>query len=81
MCSSDLKTLAQVAAAQGKSVAGLKQALLADAKSHLEQAVKDGEITAAQEQQMLSDLSSHLDDLVNGSLPSKPFLGGPRSIP
>jgi len=75
------KTLAQVAVAQGKSVAGLKQALLADARSHLDQAVKDGKITAAEEQQMLSDLSSHLDDLVNGSLPPKPLLGGPAPIP
>jgi len=25
--------------------------------------------------------TSPLDDLVNGSLPSKPFLGGPPSIP
>jgi hypothetical protein len=75
------KTLAQVAAAQGKSVAGLKQALLADAKSHLDQAVADGKITAAQEQQILSDLSSHLDDIVNGTLPPKPLLGGPPPIP
>jgi hypothetical protein len=66
------KTLAQVATAQGKSVDGLKQALLADAKSHLEQAVTDGKITASQEQQMLNDLSSHLDDLINGSLRDKP---------
>jgi hypothetical protein len=75
------KTLAQVAAAQGKSVDGLKQALLADARSHLDQAVKDGKITAAEEQQMLSDLSSHLDDIVNGALPPKPLLGGPPPIP
>jgi len=75
------KTLAQVAAAQGKPLAGLKQALLADAKSHLDQAVKDGKLTAAQEQQMLTDLSSHLDDLINGTLPPKPILGGPPPIP
>jgi hypothetical protein len=66
------KTLAQVAAAQGKSVEGLKQALLADAKSQLEQAASDGTITAAQEQQMLNDLASHLDDIVNGTMPPKP---------
>jgi hypothetical protein len=68
------KTLAQIAAAQGKSVDGLKQALLADAKSHLDQAVANGKLTAAEEQQMLSDLSSHLDDMINGSPPSKPGL-------
>jgi hypothetical protein len=75
------QTLAQVAAAQGKSVDGLKQALVADAKSHLDQAVAEGKITAAQEQQMLSDLSSHLDDIVNGTLPPKPLLGGPPPPP
>jgi hypothetical protein len=75
------KTLAQVAAAQGKSVDGLKQALLADAKSHLDQAVRDGKITAAQEQQMLNDLSSRLDDIVNGTLPPKPPWGGPPPPP
>lgn len=71
------KTLAQVAAAQGKSVDGLKQALLADAKSHLDRAVRDGKITAAQEQQMLNDLSSRLDDIVNGTLPPRPPWGDP----
>jgi len=71
------KSLAEVAAVQGKSVDGLKQALLADAKSHLEQAVKDGKITAAQEQQMLSDLSSRLDEIINGTLPPKPSLAAP----
>jgi hypothetical protein len=69
------KTLAQVAAAQGKSVDGLKQALLADAKSHLDQAAAAGKITAAQEQQMVNQLSSHLDDIINGTLPPKPSFG------
>ena len=63
------KTLAQVADAQGKSVDGLKQAIVADAKSHLDQAVADGKITADQEQQRLDDLNSHLDDIVNKTPP------------
>jgi hypothetical protein len=75
------KTLAQIAQAQGKSVDGLKQALLTDAKSHIDQAVTDGKITSAQEQQMLNDLSSRLDDIVNGTLPSKPPWGGPPPTP
>jgi hypothetical protein len=75
------KTLAQIAQAQGKSVDGLKQALLTDAKTHLDQALTDGKITAAQEQQMLNDLSSRLDDIVNGTLPPKPPWGGPPPIP
>jgi hypothetical protein len=43
--------------------------------------VADGKITAAQEQQMLSDISSRLDDIINGTLPPKPLLGGPPPIP
>jgi hypothetical protein len=60
------KTLAQVAADQGKSVEGLKAAIIAGAKTELDAAVAAGKITAAQEQQMLADLQSHIDDVVNG---------------
>jgi hypothetical protein len=59
------KTLAQVAADRGKSVQGLKAAILAGAKTDLDAAVAAGKITAALEQQMLADLESHIDDLVN----------------
>ena len=66
------QSLAQIATSQGKSVDGLKQALVADAKSHLDQAVKDGKLTAAQETQFLNDLSSRIDDLVNHTGPVGP---------
>lgn len=75
------KSLAQVAAAQGKSVDGLEQALLADVKSHLDQAVKDGRITADQEKQMLDQISSRLDDIVNHTGPFGPPDGGPAPVP
>ena len=61
------KTLAQVAADQGKSVEGLKAAILAGARTELDAAVAAGKITAAQEQKMLDELQSHIDDLVNGA--------------
>jgi hypothetical protein len=60
------KTLAQVAAEKGKSVEGLKEAILTGAKTELDAAVAAGKVTAAQEQEMLAELESHLDDLVNG---------------
>jgi hypothetical protein len=63
------KSLAQIATAQGKSVDGLKAAILAEAKSRLDRAVADGKLTAAQEQTMLTDLKSHIDDLVNRTGP------------
>lgn len=60
------KSLADIARAQGKSVAGLKAALLADVKAKLDAAVKDGRLTKAKEQQALQDLQKRIDDLVNG---------------
>jgi hypothetical protein len=61
------KSLAQIASAQGKSVAGLEDVILADAKTHLDEAVSNGKLTAAQEERMLADLKSHLDDIVNAT--------------
>ena len=63
------KSLADVAKAQDKSVDGLKQAMLADAKTHLDQAVKDGMLTEAQATQELNELKSRIDQIVNGTFP------------
>ncbi|HET6449572.1 MAG TPA: hypothetical protein VFG31_10730 [Conexibacter sp.] len=63
------RSLADVARAEGKSVDGLEQALLDDAKSHLDRAVADRQLTADQRDQILSDRRSHVDDLVNGRAP------------
>src|SRR5436190_1021945 len=76
------KTLAQVAKDQGKSADGLIDALVADAKKHLDDAVTDGRITQAQEDQVLSDLKQRITDQVNGTAPrffERPgFEPGPR---
>jgi hypothetical protein len=58
------QTLAQIAKAQGKSVDGLKQTILADAKKKLDQLVKDGELTQGEADAMYARLQSHVDDLV-----------------
>src|SRR5438045_3165415 len=50
------KTLADVANAHGKSVSGLVDSLVADAKTHLDQAVASGRLTQAQEDEILGDL-------------------------
>jgi hypothetical protein len=68
-------SLAQLATQQGKSVAGLEQAIYNAAKSDLDKAVAAGRITSAQETRMLSGLQSHLDDMVNSTGP--PPLGPP----
>jgi hypothetical protein len=64
------KTLAAVAKAHGKTVDGLVQAIVADAKKHLDQEVADGRLTKAQEQQILSGLQQRVTDMVNGKRPA-----------
>jgi hypothetical protein len=66
-------SLAEIAEAEGRSVAGLKLALVAAAKERLDEAVADGRITAAQRDELLQQLESKVDDLVNGEgLPGRP---------
>ena len=65
---SDGSTLADIAKEKGKSVDGLKAALVAAAKADLAQAVKDGRLTEAQQTELLADLSDRIDGLVNGEL-------------
>jgi hypothetical protein len=59
------RSLAQIAAATpGKSVEGLKAALVAAAKSRLNAAVASGRITSKQASEVLSGLSTHLQALL-----------------
>lgn len=61
------KSLAQVAAAHGKTAAGLKEALIEPLKAKLDRAVASGRITAAQAQARLDKLSARLDKLISGT--------------
>jgi hypothetical protein len=63
------KSLAQVAQAQGKSVDGLVDALVAAAKKHLDEAVAAGRLTKAQETEMLNGLRDRIMSLVNSTRP------------
>jgi len=63
------KTLADVAKAQGKSVDGLIDALVAATKKDLDDAVADGRLTKAQADQILADMKQRITDRVNGKLP------------
>ena len=58
------KTLAQIAKAQDKSTDGLKQAMLADAKKHLDADVKAGKLTQSEADQILKGITSRLGDLI-----------------
>ena len=65
------KSLADVARAQGKSVDGLEQAMVASIQAKLDQAVKDGKLTSAERDQIMTKIKASIDDLVNGKLPAK----------
>ena len=56
---------AQVAAANGKTVSGLEQAVEAAARARLDEAASAGKISAQQEQTLLSRLQSRLDKLAS----------------
>jgi hypothetical protein len=73
----DGKTLAQVARDKGKSVDGLVDAMVADAKGDLADAVKAGRITQAEKQRIQADLEDRITDLVNGERPTFRFRHGP----
>jgi hypothetical protein len=63
------KSLADVAEAQGKTVSGLEDALVAAATKKLDAAVAAGKLSATLGATMLADLKSHVDDMVNRSGP------------
>ena len=67
-------TLAEIANAEGKTAAGLSDALVAAAKAELDAKVKAGTMTAAQRTSILADLEARIADAVNGELR---FRGGP----
>jgi hypothetical protein len=83
------KSLAQIAKAHGKSLAGLESAMVAAERSRLDGARQHGLITSSQEQRLLSLLRAKISALVNrvGFAPAlRPLVGprrffGPRMFP
>ena len=71
------KSLADVAKAKGKTVAGLKETLKADLKTKLDAAVKAGRITQAQADEMLARMTEHLDEMIEGTFDGGRHHGGP----
>lgn len=75
----DGRSLADVARAQGKSVDGLQDAIVAATKTRLDKAVDDGWLGAKQRDAILSELRDHVDELVAGTRPAPPRLGDRRA--
>jgi hypothetical protein len=67
------KSLADVAKAQNKDVAGLKAAMKAALTKQLDQAVTDKKLTADERTKILASVDTRLDDLINNTRPK----GGP----
>ena len=70
------KSLADIAKAQGKTVADLKTAITDAATKRLDAAVTAGKLTKDQETKILAGLAKHLDDFVNGVHKAGGFGGG-----
>jgi hypothetical protein len=66
------KTLAQVAQAHNKSVGGLVDALVADAKKHVDAAVAAGRLTQSQANDLLNGLRDRITSRVNSRAPDGP---------
>jgi hypothetical protein len=74
----DGRSLADIAEAEGKSVDGLKQAILGDARENLEEAVAEEKLTREQADAALERLEASVDDLVEGRFEGRRhFFGGP----
>jgi hypothetical protein len=69
----DGKSLADVAKAQNKDVAGLKAAMKAAITKQLDQAVTDKKLTAEERTKVLADVDTRLDEVINNTRPK----GGP----
>jgi hypothetical protein len=74
------QSLAEIAQSHGVDPQKVTDALVADAKAHLDQAVASGKITQAEADQMLADITSRTSDAVSGNAPvgGFGFHDGPR---
>jgi hypothetical protein len=72
------KSLADVAKAHNKDLAGLKAALKTDITSQLDDAVKNGRLTDAQRTTIEKNLDQRIDALVNRTGPKQ--MHGPRGF-
>ena len=80
----DGQSLADVAEAENKSVDGLKQAILADAKADLDAAVNDERLTREQADRFYDRLQAAIDEIVTNTFDDRRgrrFFGRPGTAP
>jgi polyhydroxyalkanoate synthesis regulator phasin len=71
----DGDTLAEIAKAEGKTVDGLVDTLVADATERIDGAVENGRLTEEQATELKEGLEERTQDLVDGELRARPFGG------
>jgi hypothetical protein len=76
----DGNSLAEIAKAEGKSVDGLVQALLVEARQRLDRAVEEGRLTEAQADEVRDGLEDRVRDLVNHEPGARMDFRGPLHI-
>lgn len=72
------QTLAQIAQSKGVDVQKVIDAIVDDAKAHIQQEVTDGHLTQEQADAKIAELSQRAGDMVNGKMPAGPPMGGGR---
>lgn len=68
----DGATIAEIAEAAGIDLQGVTDAMLAEAKTHLDERVASGDLTQEQADARLAELSEKIDDIVENGRPGRP---------
>ncbi|HXV56723.1 MAG TPA: hypothetical protein VD704_02555 [Gaiellaceae bacterium] len=68
----DGESLAEIAEAEGRSVEGLKDVIVARMQARLDEAVEEGVLTRERADALLERMREHVDALVSGELPRGP---------
>ena len=71
----DGATIAEIAEAAGIDLQGVTDAMLAEAKTHLDERVASGDLTQEQADARLAELSEKIDDIVENGRPGRPGAG------
>ena len=73
----DGQTLAEAAQAQGVDPQAVIDALVGEAKAHLDEEVAEGDLTQEEADQKLSEATERITDMVNNGMPERPGRMGP----